>query len=184
MTASFADAQVGRMGRPDTQPDPIIRNRAWRRTVEDQRLVGCERVSNHPDNGVAMLQTDDRHPRPRPPEKRLAETLREAARDDHLPHVPHLLVRERLLDGFERLDLGRLDEAARVDDHHIGPLGLGGQQESRLDDFRQHPLAVHHVFRASQGHESHRHLLLLSSLSYTFTLPSRRELFITLIQAK
>ena len=92
----------------------------------------------------------------------LLVALAQAAGDQDLAHQTGLLQPgglQNVVDGFRSR---RIDEAAGVDDHHIGVHQLGFHTVARLLDPIHHPLAVHLVLGAAQGNKTNfSHLIFL-----------------------
>ena len=77
----------------------------------------------------------------------------EAAGDDDGADTALLFEAEHLADDAERFLPGRFDEAAGVDDHHVGAIGVGRQRVPLLNQFSQHALGIDEVFRAAKADE-------------------------------
>ena len=86
-------------------------------------------------------------------EQDVALPLGHAAGDDHRPDLARLLQCEHLADDGERFLPGRLDEAAGVDDDHVGPVGVRLKGVAVLGELAEHPLGIDGVLRAAQRNE-------------------------------
>ena len=85
----------------------------------------------------------------------LAEAFHEASGDHELLRRAQLLVFRHLQDGVNRLALGRLDEAARVDNDDVGVSGARRQLVAPAGQDAEHHFAVHQVLGTAQTHHSH-----------------------------
>ena len=83
----------------------------------------------------------------------LGETLRHAAGHDEFLRVMAALqaaVAVRLQDGRDAFLLGRVDERAGVDDHHVGGGGIGGQAQSGQSQVAGDDLGIDQVLCAAE----------------------------------
>src|SRR5262249_44484088 len=67
-----------------------------------------------------------------------------------------LLQRQHLADDRQRFLPGRLDEAAGVDDHHVGAVGVRRQDVAVLGQLAEHALGVDGVLRTTQAYPGER----------------------------
>src|SRR5262249_18866267 len=72
---------------------------------------------------------------------------------DHGANASLFLQLEHLAYDAERLLPRRLDEAARVDDHNVGAVGIGHEGVAVLRELAQHALRIDQVLRAAQTDE-------------------------------
>ena len=87
----------------------------------------------------------------------VAIPLRHASGDHEPPALAGLLVLRHLQDGVDRFLLGLVDERARVDDEHIGFVGVTGKLMSCLLSEAQHHLGVDEVLGAAEGDQANLH---------------------------
>ena len=92
--------------------------------------------------------------------------LGQAAGHDDGADAALLLEVEHLADDAERFLAGRLDEAAGVDDHDVGAVGVGRQGVAVLGQLAEHALGIDEVFRTAEADEGKRSLLLHGSADY------------------
>src|SRR5262249_38162927 len=172
--ATFGDLQIRIVARCDAQPSGILEG-ADRRGTEQGALFAAigERAG---DDGTDLLAAED------PDEvidaghflqQRLALALGKAAGDDNGADAALLLEREHLADDGKGLLPRRLDEAAGVDDDHIGAVGVGGQRVAILGQLAEHALGVNEVLGATQTDER---VAALGGTAHARRRPSRRGL--------
>ena len=121
---------------------------ALRRHEVDERIVRRRRGLVHGrDHALVLLRPGDReHVR-----EAVADLLRlgaHAAGDDHLAVLGH-----GFADGVERFRLGAVEEAAGVDDHHVGAVMLLRQLVPLRAQLRDDALGIHQGLRAAKGDE-------------------------------
>ena len=85
----------------------------------------------------------------------VAVALDEAAGDDEFSCRAGGLVAGHFEDGVDRLLLGRVDKAARVDDEDLGLFGMGGEPRAGSVEHAHHHLGVDEVFGAAQRNKAH-----------------------------
>ena len=87
----------------------------------------------------------------------VAVALDQAAGDDEALRLASVgsLVLHHLKDGIDGLLLGRIDEAARIDDKNLGVLGAGGNVAASLMQHPHHHFGVDQVLRAAKGDEAY-----------------------------
>ncbi len=117
---------------------------------------GARSAAHRLDDVVAVKDTDHRVDPGRPLEHPGPVPLHQAPRDHDALDLPRLLGRDRVLDDLERLVLGGFEEAAGVDDHGIGAVGLDFPRydaQAALGEQTQHLLRIDQVLRAAETDE-------------------------------
>ena len=71
----------------------------------------------------------------------------------------------------DRLLLGRVDEAAGVDDEDLGLFGMGGEASAGAVEQAHHHLRVDEVFGAAQRNEAHGGGRGWGGFGHTFIVP-------------
>ncbi len=86
--------------------------------------------------------------------------LGQAAGDDDRADSALILEGEHLADDGERFLPGRLDEAARVDDDDVGPVGVGDERVAVLAQLAEHALGIDQVLRTAEADEGEGWIIL------------------------
>jgi hypothetical protein len=137
---SRAVSSRARRGRPE-QGALLVLAPAGERPVEDLGdLLPAEHAHQVIDPGHLAQQV-------------VLAALGQAARHDDGADPALLLEGQHLADDPQRLLPGRLDEAAGVDDHHVGAFGLACQGVAVLGQLTEHALGIDQVLGAAQADE-------------------------------
>ena len=83
-----------------------------------------------------------------------AIALHQAAGDDQLLGAADFLVLGHFEDGVDRLLLGGIDEAAGVDDEHVGLIGMRRELVAFGDELAHHDFTIDEVFGTAQTDET------------------------------
>ncbi len=114
----------------------------------EKRIVrrGCRLVHRRDDALVGLGTRDRQHVRE--PVADLLGFRAHAARDDHLA-----VLRHGLADRIEGLGLGAVEEAAGVDDDHVGSVVLLRKLVALGPELRDDALGIHQRLRAAERNE-------------------------------
>jgi hypothetical protein len=144
VVAALGDLQVRVM--PRRELDALRRQQVEEGIVRG-RHRGVHRL-HHP--GVVLRLGDGQHLREFLADDVALRPLAKAARDDDLA-----VLGQRLADGPERLLHGGVDEAAGVDQDHVGLVVAGHGLVALGPQLREDPLGIHQRLGTAQGNEAH-----------------------------
>ena len=152
VVAAVRDLHVGRVGRGGQNAAAVEEalavvhvDRALARHGLVQHVVQA-RVVRHAHEAVHL-----RHLRG----QRVGIALGQTARDEQLFQPAGLLVLRHLKDCVDGLLLGRLDEAAGVDEDDLRLGGIVDDLVAPVAQHAQHVFRIHQIFRAAQGNHAH-----------------------------
>ena len=153
MVAALGDLEVRRP--PGAGPDPggeLPAGQDVLRAAVDDRAVTGWGLDGVGDAQQVARADEDVHLWQRLPQF-IGVALGEAPGDDEAAVLAAGLDARQVEDGVDRLLLGRGDEAAGVDDQHVGCLRVEHQLVAAAGEHAEHDLGVDLVLRTTEGDE-------------------------------
>ena len=154
MVAAFGNLEIGRveMGGRDTRHG-MIRQDVGRPQIQGGLIQRAPLLFQYLSDPQKLARSHKNVDFRQEFTQLLPVALGQTTGHDELP--PGRLIGRQVQDRLNRLLLGRVNKAARIDHQDPGLFRVEAQRIARLRQQAEHDLAIHQIFRAAQIHQIH-----------------------------